>query len=187
MTTGTGLRLNEWISSGTHAQRLLFTPNPATPASGPSPSAFWYEDDTFNMYAWNFAAATWNLVTGAAPTITTTLGITIDGGGSVPSTGVKGDLFIPVACTIVEAIMLADQTGSAVIDIWKAAIAAYPPVVGGSIVSAAPPTLSAANHSTDLTLTGWTTALAANDTLRFNLNSISTIQRVSLALKLTVP
>lgn len=180
-------RLNDFLSSGTHAQRLAFVPNPATPPSGNNPTYFFFETDTLTAWAWDFLGAAWHQVLAGASVITTTLGITIDGGGSVPAAGVKGDLFIPVACTIVEAVMLSDVAGGAVIDVWKAAIAAYPPVVGGSIVAAAPPTLVAANHSTDVTLTGWTTALAANDTLRFNLNSASTLTRVGLTLKVTVP
>src|SRR3990167_10364308 len=43
----------------------------------------------------------------------------IDGGGSVISTGIKGDLEIPFGCTITRATLVADQTGSIVIDIWK--------------------------------------------------------------------
>jgi hypothetical protein len=50
---------------------------------------------------------------------TTTLGIVIDGGGAVIATGVHGDLRIPFACTITKATLLADQSGSIVIDVWK--------------------------------------------------------------------
>jgi hypothetical protein len=183
----TDTTLNRYLAQGTHTQRLAFTPVPATPASGPNPSTTWYETDTATFWAWDFVGTAWHQITAGAAVITTTLGITIDGGGAPPATGIKGDLFIPVACTVVEAVMLADVAGSAVIDVWRAAIGTYPPVVGGSIVGADPPTLSTASHSTDTTLTGWNTALLANDTLRFNLNSASTLNRISLALKVTVP
>jgi hypothetical protein len=35
-------------------------------------------------------------------------------------------------------------------------------------------------------LTGWTTSISAGDTLRFNLNSVTTITRVVLTLTVTV-
>lgn len=106
-----------------------------------------------------------------------------DNSGAVLATGIMGDLRIPFACTILEATLLADQSGSAVVDIWKVALASYPPVVGNSIVASDPPTLSSASHETDTTLTGWTTSIAAGDCLRFNLNSVTTITRLTLVLK----
>jgi hypothetical protein len=47
------------------------------------------------------------------------------------------------------------------------------------------PTLSSAQKSEDTTLTGWTTALSAGDILRFNVDSVAIIARVTLALALT--
>jgi hypothetical protein len=110
----------------------------------------------------------------------------IDGGGSVPSTGVKGDLLIPFACTINSATLQADQSGSAVVDIWKKTYTvSSPPTVTNTITAAALPTLTTAQSSQDATLTGWTTAVAANDMLRFNLNSVTTCTRIVLTLKVT--
>jgi hypothetical protein len=107
---------------------------------------------------------------------------TIDGGGSVPATGIKGDVSVPYACTITGARMLADQSGSAVIDVWKDTYANYPPTVADTITASAKPTISAATKSDDTTLTGWTTSITAGDTLRFNLDSVSTVTRVVLTL-----
>jgi hypothetical protein len=111
---------------------------------------------------------------------------TIDGGGSVPSTGVKGDISVPYACTITGARMLADQSGSAVVNVWKDTYANYPPTVADKITASAPPTISTATKSDDTTLTGWTTSITAGDTLRFNLDSVTTITRVVLVLTVTV-
>lgn len=109
----------------------------------------------------------------------------IDGGGAVITTGVKGDLGpFPFPCVITEVTALADQSGSIVIDVWKDAYANYPPVDGDSITASAPITISATNKSQDATLTAWTTSIAAGDTLRFNVDSVTTLQRVTLALKL---
>ena len=109
----------------------------------------------------------------------------IDGGGSVITTGIKGALEIPFACTINRVTLLADQSGSIVIDIWKQAYADYPPEDANSITAAAPPTLSAAAMSQDSTLTDWTTAIAAGDCLKFNVDSIATCKWVTLSLKVT--
>ncbi len=81
--------------------------------------------------------------------------------------------------------MLADQSGSIVVDIWKDAYANYPPVVGDSITASAKPTITTAVKSQDSTLTGWTTSVSAGDTLRFNVDSITTCQRVTLSLRVT--
>jgi hypothetical protein len=111
---------------------------------------------------------------------------TIDGGGSVPATGVKGDISVPYACTITGARMLADQSGSAVVNVWKDTYANYPPTVADKITASAPPTITTATKSDDTTLSGWTTSISAGDTLRFNLDSITTITRVVLILTVTV-
>lgn len=110
------------------------------------------------------------------------LGITIDGGGSAITTGVKGFSSVPVSGTIVRARMMADQSGSAVIDVWKDIFANYPPTVADTITAAAKPTLSTQDHSDDTTLTGWTTAVTAGDVLGFKVDSATTVTRVTLEL-----
>jgi len=109
----------------------------------------------------------------------------IEGGGAVITTGVKGDLEIPFACTITQATLLADQSGSIVVNIWKDTYANFPPTVADKITASAPPTISTATKSQDTTLTGWTTTIAVGDILRFNVDSITTCQRVTLSLKVT--
>lgn len=118
---------------------------------------------------------------------TTSMGIVLDGAGSALTTGIKGDLFVPVACTILSVTMLADQSGSIVVDVWKDTYANYPPTVADTITAAAKPTISTATKSQDTTLTGWTTAVSAGDTIRFNVDSITTITRLTLSLKVSVP
>jgi hypothetical protein len=118
------------------------------------------------------------------PLLVKTAGIEfiIDGGGAVITTGVKADFEVPFACTIISNRLFADQSGSIVIDIWKDTYANYPPVVGDSITASAKPTISSATKSEDSTLTGWTTALAKGDIIRFNVDSAATITRVTLSL-----
>jgi hypothetical protein len=109
----------------------------------------------------------------------------IDNRGSAITTGIKGDVRIPYACTVTGWTLLADQTGSIVINVWRDTYANFPPVVGDSISGSEKPTLSSASKNQDLTLTTWTTALNEGDILRFNVESASTVTRVSLALHLT--
>jgi hypothetical protein len=113
---------------------------------------------------------------------TFTVGITLDGSGSVISTGVKGYVRVPVACTITAHHLVADVSGSIVIDIWKDSYANFPPTVADTITASAKPTLSSAQKATDSTLTGWTTSLSAGDFLGFNVDSVATVTRVTLQL-----
>lgn len=119
------------------------------------------------------------------PTRIKTLTITfiIDGGGSAITTGQKGHLRIPFACTISRVTMLADQSGSIVVDIWKDTYNNFPPTDADSIAASAVPTITTAQKSEDSTLTGWTTALSADDILAFNVDSCTTITRVIISLK----
>jgi hypothetical protein len=109
----------------------------------------------------------------------------IDGGGSAITTGIKGDIQIPFACTINSWTIMADQSGSIVIDVWKDTFANYPPTGADSITGSAKPTLSAAQAATSSTLTGWTTSISANDIIRYNVDSASTITRVTISLTVT--
>jgi hypothetical protein len=113
------------------------------------------------------------------------LSFLMDGGGDVISTGVKGDLEVPYNCNIDRATLLADQSGSIVIDVWKDTYANYPPTIADTITASAKPTLATAVKSQDATLTGWTKAVASGSTLRINVDSCSTITRCLLSLKVT--
>jgi hypothetical protein len=108
----------------------------------------------------------------------------IDGGGSAITTGQKGHLEIPFKCEIQQVTLLADQTGSIVIDIWKDTYANFPPTSADSICGSAKPTISSAQKYQDATLTGWTKTINAGDILAFNVDSAATITRVTLALKI---
>lgn len=132
---------------------------------------------------------TWSAIASAdLPTAIKTRDITyiFDNNGSTLNTGVGGDLYIPYACTITAVTLLADQSGSVVVDIWKDTYANYPPTNADSIVAAAKPTITTALKSQDTTLTGWTTAIAAGNTLRFNVDSVTSITRLTLTLTVTL-
>lgn len=128
--------------------------------------------------AYRTASDTWSLDDG-----TCTINVIADNVGNALTTGVISDIEVPFDCTIKGVKLLADQSGSIVIDIWKDTYANYPPTNADSITASAPPTISSTNKSSDSTLTGWTTSVSAGDILRFNIDSITTLTRISLALE----
>lgn len=109
----------------------------------------------------------------------------IDGGGSEIADGIAGWIEVPFACTITAARMFADVSGSIVVDIWRDTYANYPPTDADSLTASAPPTISSATKSQDTTLTGWTVSLAAGDVLYYNVDSCTTIERVTVSLRIT--
>jgi hypothetical protein len=111
-----------------------------------------------------------------------TINLSLDGGGAAITTGIKGYLPIPFDCTIIEATLLADQTGDMVIDIWNDTYANFPPTDADSITASAPPTLNTEDKSQDSILTGWSPNLTAGDVLGFNVDSNDVIERVTLQL-----
>lgn len=112
------------------------------------------------------------------------VGITIDGGGSAITTGVKGYIECPIAGTITGWTVLGDQTGSIVIDVWKDTYANYPPTVADTIAGADKPTISASNKGQNLTLSAWTTSVAVGDVFGFNVDSAATLTRVTLIIRI---
>lgn len=115
---------------------------------------------------------------------TSTVGVVIDGGGSEITVGEKVELLIPFSASIQSWALLADRSGSITVDIWKSTYATYPPTSASSITATARPFISASVKNTSSTLTGWTTAIEKNDTLKFYVSASSTIQRVNLTLEL---
>jgi len=119
----------------------------------------------------------------APPVMYEALGVVIDGGTVAPTTGSKGFRVVPFACTITGWEILADASGSAVVDVKKGTYAGFPTTA--TIAGSEKPTLSGAQKNQDLTLTTWTVALAAGDILEFNLDSVATCKRVTVTLFVT--
>lgn len=125
----------------------------------------------------------------AAPR-TGAISLVIDGSGAVITTGAKGYLPVPFACTITGWTLLSTDasatSGSIVIDIWKDVRANYPPTIADTITASAKPTLSSVNNNASTTLTGWTTSIAAGDVLGFHVDSVSTVTKIALTLTVMV-
>lgn len=112
------------------------------------------------------------------------VGLTIDGGGSAITTGVRGYIRVPYGGTWTEVSIVGDQTGSIVIDVWKLAFSTSAlPTVANTITASDIPTISAAKGVVDSTLTGWTTSFSAGDVIAFNVNSCTSITRATIVLK----
>ncbi len=110
-------------------------------------------------------------------------GITIDGGGTAITTGVKGYITVPYAMTVTGWDILADQPGSIIIDVWKDSYANFPPTAADTIAGTEKPTLSSAQKNQDNALSTWTTAVSAGDVIAFNVDSATTVTKVSVIVK----
>jgi len=120
---------------------------------------------------------------GQLATLGTGFSFCIDGGGSAITTGVKHYIPIPYAFTITGWDIVADVSGSIVVDVWKDTYANFPPVVGDTIAGSEKPTLSSAQKNQDLTLSTWTTSVAAGDVLGINVDSATTVTKVWITLR----
>lgn len=125
-------------------------------------------------------------LTPSSPFITG-LTINIDGSGSSPATGIHARWSAPTQCTITGWVLVADQSGSAIIDVKRSTYAGFPTTV--SIAGTDKPTLSSVQKNENLgPLSSWTsTAIAKGDVLEFNLSSVVTCTVLSLTLNITVP
>jgi len=119
---------------------------------------------------------------GAFVSNTRTLNFVIDGGGSAITTGTKGHIVVDGDYTVTGWTIIADQSGSIEVDVKRATYTNFPTTA--SIAGTELPTLSTAQKNEDLTLSTWTTSLSARDVLEFVVNSITTVTRVTVALRL---
>ena len=113
---------------------------------------------------------------------TRTLNFVIDGGGATITTGTKGHIVVDGDFTVTGWTVIADQSGSIVVDVKRATYTGFPTT--SSIAGSELPTLSSAQKAEDLTLSSWTTTLSARDVLEFVVNSATAVQRVTVALRL---
>lgn len=154
-------------------QQTFIAPALGTPASG---------------VATNLTGTASGLTAGAVqgnPNIRTPgFGSGVPGSGTVVSLGiVNSALTLKYSGTITGYSLSADQSGSIVVDIWKANAAI--PTIANSITASAKPTLSSSQYISSTTLTGWTTTVTAGDVLIANVISAATVQAFNLELFIT--
>jgi len=109
-----------------------------------------------------------------------TINFIIDGGGAAITTGIKGHLIVDFDCKVLEWAVVSDQSGSIVVDVNRATFANYPTT--GSIAGTELPTITTSTKGEDRALTSWSD-IDAGDVLEFEVVSITTCERVTVALK----
>ena len=115
----------------------------------------------------------------------------ISGNGFAIIAGYKGLLRVEADCTITAAEIMADQSTTTVVDLWKCTQAQYDagathPVNGDSITASAPLSLTGAVKNRDTTLTGWTKTLSRGDVLAINVDSNNNAQKIYIYLEITL-
>jgi hypothetical protein len=155
----------------------------ARPAATDVAGGTLYSCSTHNLI-YQSDGATWTTwaISGLLNSVVT-LEYIIDGAGSAPTTGDKGAVELGFSGVITAARLLANASGSGVVDIKKATYSGLPSF--SSICASAKPTLSSAQKSQDSTLTGWTTAVSAGDWLLFHVDSASGFTLVTVSLTIT--
>ena len=107
----------------------------------------------------------------------------MDGGGFAIVPGSHGFLEIPFSGTITGWTILADREGSVVVDVKRSTYSNFPTTA--SIAGTEKPTLSSAQKNQDLTLTTWTTIIAAGDVLEYVVDSAALVTRVTVGIKIS--
>lgn len=103
-------------------------------------------------------------------------------GGTSLATGQAVYVSVPFACTIAAWTLMIDA-GTITIDVWKIGSGTAVPTVANTITASALPAISTGTAKTSTTLTGWTTSVAANDLLAFDVNAISTATTATIQLQ----
>ena len=130
---------------------------------------------TYEVYA--KVSEVTSLKTGSLPVV-------IDGGGVVIAA--NQNLIIPdfpFAATITGWSLAGDVSTTSAITVSKASYANFPTFTG--ISGTEKPTLTAAQKNQDLALTTWTTALAAGDFIKINVDSNNNAKQLFLSINYT--
>lgn len=113
----------------------------------------------------------------------------VDGGGAQIGTGLVGFVQVPFASLISQVDLIADQTGSVVLDIWKCAYSVYnpptTPSVANTITGISIPTITSGVKYQDSSLSSWNVVINAGDILAFHVNSLTNITRLIICLSVT--
>lgn len=138
-----------------------------------------------NVVATEQLSQMWIALVGAIYVPRIPCGVTWTRRGSILQIPAINGLFYVPRKSVIKGVSVLTQgstIGSCKIDIWKKAIGSFPPTVADTIVASAFPQIVVGKTYSDTVLTGWTTALAAGDTLIFNLVSNSLFTEVACFL-----
>ncbi|MCI0556943.1 MAG: hypothetical protein MN733_00485, partial [Nitrososphaera sp.] len=118
----------------------------------------------------------------ASNTKIATVGISFDGAGSALTAGGTTFVSVPYSATITGWTLLADTTGSMVLDVKRCTGFNCNPTT--SIAGTEKPTLSSVWANQDNSLSSWTTAVAADSKFAFVLDSASTVTKANLVIRM---
>lgn len=109
-------------------------------------------------------------------------------GTTLPAGPQQDYITVPSNCYIAGWMLLGDQTGSVVLDIWNCANYEFDggtthPVVGDSICGGNPAAIVSGTSGQDTTLPGWMRNLVAGTVLGLNIISVTNIQKLTLSLQ----
>lgn len=102
------------------------------------------------------------------------------------SAGASNDVLIqvPRACTLKEVTILGlAGSGTCTINIWKRVFASFPPTSSDDITGGTSPAIVSGNTYSNTTLSGWTTAFAQGDVIRFHLSACSIFSVLTCLLR----
>ena len=116
-----------------------------------------------------------------------TLIVVFDSAGAGLVTGIAGDVKIDYNCRISSWTLTGDAVGDLVVDIWRSSYDNFPPTIANTICGGSEPTLATEEKATDHVLLGWQTYIHKGDHLRFNIDSVSALDRATLTLELRGP
>ncbi len=114
---------------------------------------------------------------------TGSFGITVENPNLPLTTGYKGHVTIPYDGTIVSWQLLADQDGSVVVDVWKSSFEDGLPTLADTITGSQKPTLTNESLAKSTTISEWNVSVTSGDIIGFNIDSVSTVRRINLVVK----
>ena len=123
-----------------------------------------------------------NSISSSYVPISRSFGIVVDGGGNVITPGVKSDLIVPYNMNICGYTMVADISGSIIMDLWKSTYDNYPPTSSDSITNNQKPTITNDIKTTNNSLIDWNHNINSGDIIRFYVSSSSDITKITLIL-----
>jgi hypothetical protein len=142
---------------------------------GVTPTVFGYLDATSSVQT---------QLNAKSPKLTLPYGCAVgDPAGAALATGVLCYIVVPAAGTITGWDVVADA-GTATVDVWKIAAGTAKPTVTNTITASAKPALASGTAIHSTTLTGWTTAVAANDIIGFNLDAVGAAKYITVNVQI---
>lgn len=111
-----------------------------------------------------------------------TIGAHFHGTDGVIPVGSLAHLLITEDFLIEGWFLLADQVGSARVEVWNDTFANYPPTVADTITGGADPTLASALTAQSDGLSAWTRRLEAFSVVTFNVDFASAIEMLDIYL-----